>query len=75
MRNVAAGEGDAGSDRVLVVDQEKVDKLALVKGEGLSEIREKGEMNVITMPRIKEIRGQGVSKEVSRFTLQMLRRD
>ena len=65
MRKVGAGEGDAGSEWVLVVDQEKVAKLALVKGEGLSEIRDKGEMNVITMSRIKEIRGQGVAKEVS----------
>ena len=64
MKKVGAGAGDCGSDWVQVIDQEKVERLALVKGEGLSEIREKGEMNVITMPRIKEIRGQGVPKEV-----------
>jgi hypothetical protein len=64
MKEVAEGEGFMGTNWVLIVDAEKVAALAAVKGEGLKEIREKGEMNVITMDRIKVIRGQGVDKEV-----------
>lgn len=71
MTQVPAGEGTAGSEWVLVVDEDKVEKLRLSKGVGVSEIREKGEMNVITMERIKEIRGQGVDRDVRPLPLPL----
>lgn len=68
MVQVAPGTGDEGSDWKLVVDAEKVARLQATRGSGLSEIREKGEMNVINMTQIKAIRGQGASRE-DRFPL------
>lgn len=67
MKLVEAGTGLLGSDWILVVDQEKVDRIRLAKGSGLLEIGDRGEMNTITMDKIKTIRGQGLPREVSRF--------
>lgn len=64
MRQVEEGKGFMNSGWELVVDTEKVERLAKEKGEGLKEIREKGEMNVISMERVKVVRGQGLAKEV-----------
>lgn len=67
MKKVAEGEGAFGCGWELVVDAEKVAKRESEKGEGVKELREKGEGNVISMERIKAIRGQGVEREVRRF--------
>lgn len=64
MKKVNDGEGMLQSGWELIIDHEKVAQLKATKGEGLSEIRDRGEINVITMDRIKEIRGQGVDKDV-----------
>lgn len=72
MKKVGEGEGTLGTDYVLLVNEEKVAELEKNRGEGLSEIRERGEMNYITGAEIGRIRGSGIEREVS-FDLQIKR--
>lgn len=64
MKKVGEGEGTLGTDYVLLVNEEKVAELEKNRGEGLSEIRERGEMNYITGAEIGRIRGSGLERAV-----------
>lgn len=64
LRSVGEGNGFMGTGWELVVDHDKVAKLEAEKGEGKGQVGEKGEINVIDMTKIREVRGQGLKAEV-----------
>lgn len=68
MLRVKDGEGLLGSDWILTIDPAKIDKLESTKGEGLTEISNRGEMNTITVDKVKLLRGLALPIE-ERFPL------
>ncbi|KAK4704906.1 tRNA-dihydrouridine synthase 3, partial [Phenoliferia sp. Uapishka_3] len=59
LKNVGEGNGFQGTGLELVMDEAKVQALEEAKGEGKGVVGEKGEMNVINMASIRQVRGQG----------------